>query len=290
MIYVFLAIAFFFVQNISNKEFARRFKSALPGLAIFDGLALAVASISMMAMGGLTALPGPQLLLALAFAVLFVITVFLIVLTKASGPMGMSALIVNMSMVIPTTMGILVWNEALSPIKGLGIACMAAVLIISGLSEKGKGKSANLKWFLLALVTMVCNGTLSVIQKVLTSSFENPNIVSFSCVAFGIGALLCWAMALIFKLRGADLTPWTKNKKPLALCAVGMGLGTGGGNLLNTLALTVLPASVSFPLVQGTVIVSLLVGSAFIYKERLNKMGYLSVALGLAGIVLLSLA
>ena len=93
-----------------------------------------------------------------------------------------------------------------------------------------------------------------------------------------------------FKLRGADFTPWTQGKKTLALCAAGMGLGTVGGNLLNTLALTVLPASVSFPLVQGTVIVALLLGSALLYKERLNRAGYLSVALGLAGIVLLSLA
>jgi drug/metabolite transporter (DMT)-like permease len=290
MIYVILAISFFFLQNVSNKEFTRRFKSALPGLALFDGLALSVASVALMLTGGLSPLPGPQLLLAAGFAVLFVITVFLIVLTMASGPMGMSALLINMSMVIPTTMGLLIWHESLSLVKGLGILCMTAVLIISGLSEKGKGKSANLKWFLLALVTMVCNGSLSVLQKVLTSSFENPSIVSFNCVSFGIGALLCWALALIFKLRGQDLSPWTSNKKTLALCAAGMGLGTVGGNLFNTLALTVLPASVSFPLVQGTVIVVLLVGSAFLYKERLNKAGYLSVALGLAGIVLLSLA
>lgn len=290
MIYAFLAIAFFFLQNVSNKEFARRFPSALPGLALFDGLALSVASVALMLTGGLGALPGGQLWLALGFAALFVVTVFLIVLTMASGPMGMSGLLINMSMVIPTTMGILIWREELSLVKALGIGCMIAVLIISGLSERGKGQAANLKWFLLALVTMACNGALSVLQKVLTSAFENPNVVSFNCVSFGIGALLCWGLVLIFKLRGADFTPWTQGKKTLALCAAGMGLGTVGGNLLNTLALTVLPASVSFPLVQGTVIVALLLGSALLYKERLNRAGYLSVALGLAGIVLLSLA
>lgn len=58
MIYAFLAIAFFFLQNVSNKEFARRFPSALPGLALFDGLALSVASVALMLTGGLGALPG----------------------------------------------------------------------------------------------------------------------------------------------------------------------------------------------------------------------------------------
>ena len=288
MIYVLAAVVFFFLQNVVNKEFTARFKSTLPGLALFDGIALSLAAITLMFFGGAAALPTDQLILAAAFGVLFVITVFLIVITMSKGPMGMSSLLINMSMIIPVTGGILIWGEELTIIKFVGILCMVAVLALSGLSERGKGKNSNLRWFALAILTMVFNGTLSLMQKALTANFENPNATAFNCWAFAIGGVLCWLIVLALKLKGTSFADWTSRPKELLLCSLGMGWGTVGGNMFNVLALTVLPAVVAFPLVQGTVILSVMVGSMVLYKEKLSKWGILALVLGIAGIIFLS--
>ncbi len=289
MIYVLLAVVFFFLQNVVNKEFAARFKSTLPGLALFDGIALNLASLTLIFFGGASLLPTGQLILAAAFGMLFVLTVFLIVITMSQGPMGMSSLLINMSMIIPVTGGILIWGEELTVIKFVGILCMMAVLALSGLNERGKGKDSNLRWFALAIVTMVFNGTLSLMQKALTANFTEPNATAFNCWAFAIGGALCWIIVLVLKLKGTSFSDWTAKPKQLLLCSLGMGWGTVGGNMFNVLALTVLPAVAAFPLVQGSVILSVMVGSMVLYKEKLGKLGFLALILGIGGIVLLNL-
>ena len=68
-----------------------------------------------------------------------------------------------------------------------------------------------------------------------------------------------------------------------------MGLGTAGGNTFQLISLTLLPAVVAFPLVQGSVVLSLWVLSLIVYRDKVTVPGLISLASGIAGIVLLSI-
>ena len=68
-----------------------------------------------------------------------------------------------------------------------------------------------------------------------------------------------------------------------------MGLGTAGGNTFHLLSLTMLPAIVAFPLVQGSVVLAIWVLSLFVYHDKVTVPGIISLIAGIAGIVMLSI-
>ena len=74
-----------------------------------------------------------------------------------------------------------------------------------------------------------------------------------------------------------------------AACCAGIGLGTAGGNCFSIMALTVLPGIVLFPLRQGGLVLLMWVIGAVLYREKVKRTGWLMLALGLAGLVLLNL-
>ncbi len=136
MQYIVASVLSFIVQNMSNKEFSRRLPCKLHGLALFNAIALTFCAGALAVAGGIGTLSGGAWLLALAFAITFDVTVVLIVISMSMGPMGATVLIINMSMMLPVTAGLVVWGEQLTLLKGLGIACMLLVLVLSALGAR----------------------------------------------------------------------------------------------------------------------------------------------------------
>ena len=101
--------------------------------------------------------------------------------------------------------------------------------------------------------------------------------------------MICWALIAILKLRGTSFTTWLLRKREFTLCAAGVGLGTAGGNTFQMLSLTLLPAIVGFPLVQGCVVLSLWVLSLIIYHDKVTASGIIALICGIAGIIMLSI-
>lgn len=286
MAYILLGVACFLLQNLSNKEFSRRFSSRLPGLALLNALALTVAVVSLLLLGGAQPLTGGALFMAVGYGLLFVATIFGIVASMSSGPLGPTALIVNASMVLSVILGVALWGETMTLKKGLGALGMIGALTLSGLSTRG-GRSASVRWFVLALLSFLGNGLLSVMQKSLSWSFPEVSVTSFTFWAMAFGAVACWLLVLLFRVRGERFREWLNMPKPLALCAAGVGLGTVGGNAFTMTGLALVPAIVAFPLSQGLVILLLNASSMVIYRERMTLSGAVSMVLGILGIVLL---
>ncbi len=288
MQYIVAAVLSFILQNMSNKEFSRRLPCQLHGLALFNAIALTCCAGALALAGGVGALSGGGWLLALTYAITFDVAVVLIVTSMSMGPMGATVLIINMSMLLPVTAGLVAWGEQLTLLKGAGIVCMLLVLVLSALSNGGDSKRGGVKWLILSISTMVVNGVLSIQQKLLSLYFPNDGVMEFSFATFMLAALICWAMVAVYRARGASFKPWTSRVAPLMLCAAGVGLGTAGGNVFQLLSLELLPAIVSFPLVQGSVVLSLWLLSILVYRDKVTLPGLLSLAAGIAGIIMLS--
>ena len=292
MYYAIAGILCFILQNMSNKEFSRRFDCKLSGLALFNAIAFTSCAAAVAIAGGVAPLSAGAYGLAVCFAVLFVFTIMMIVVSMSMGPMGASVLIINMSMMLPVVAGIVAWGESPTTLKLVGIGCMVLVLVLSSIGSggdnDGKSKHGGAKWLIVTIITMISNGVLSIQQKLFSFWFPSDSATAFSFTAFSIAAVICWVMTLVFKLRGADFKPWLSRKGEFTLCAAGVGLGTAGGNTFHLLSLTMLPAIVAFPLVQGSVVLAIWVLSLFVYHDKVTVPGIISLIAGIAGIVMLS--
>ena len=290
MQYAIASILCFIFQNMSNKEFSRRFECKLPGLILFNAISFTFCSIAIALAGGIAPLSGGALILAICFAIVFTITIMLIPVSMSMGPMGTSVLIINMSMILPVCAGLIAWGESPTVLKMIGIACMVLVLILSSMGSGDKSsKRGGAKWLIITLITMVCNGALSIQQKLLSYWFPSDSAVAFNFTSFAIAGVICWVLVVILKMRGTDLTPWLSRKREFTLCAAGVGLGTAGGNTFQMLSLTLLPAIVGFPLVQGCVVLSLWLLSLIIYHDKATVSGIIALICGIAGIIMLSI-
>lgn len=287
MLYALLSSVFYAVQNMACKEHGKRFPQKVHGLLLTVFLAMVVQCAAMAAVGGAVAIGRTPLLLAAGFGLTFAATFTCMTSAMAIGPLGMSALIGNCSLMFTTCIGIACWGEQMTVLKGVGTLCILVMLVLSGLSTRG-GKKGGVKWLTLALCSLGGNVLLSVFQhEVLAYPEVSANAFNFWSSVFS--ALFALAALLVLKLRGADFSQWLQKKKELALIALGMGVGTAGGNAFAIIVLEHLEAVVAFPLRQGSLVLIMWLIGRLIYHDEKGRWDPLLLISGLAGIVLMNL-
>lgn len=288
MVATILASLSFAVQNLACKAYAKRFPEGIVGLALVNSLALAVVCAIMALLGGAAAISAAAFGIAACFGVTFVATLFAMVAAMAAGPLGVTTLICNASMLIPTVAGLMFWNERLTPLKGIGVALIACLLVLSALGSRD-GARGGVKWLMLTLGAFAGNGILSILQRLMSTYCAEVTANAFTFWTSLISGGICLAVMAIGKWRGADLTRWMREKKTLGLCALGIGAGTAGGNCLSILALTALPAVVMFPIRQGLLVLMMWLAGIVLYHEKMSLRGLVILVTGLAGMMLLNI-
>lgn len=286
MLFILLAMICFVFQSLGNKEYAAHFPSGMPGLALFNALSLTLVTVAFAALGGVKALPGPALALAIAFGCIFVAYICISVKAMAAGPLSLTQLIINLSMVIPLLVSVFLWQERLTWMKGVGIACMVAVMVLAS-GKGGEGKGFRWHWLALTLLAMVGSGSMSVLQKAFERGYTGSPVMPFLFWCFLTSAVLSWLWVALCALRKADFTPY--RSKRLAASVLLMGLGTAGGNGFVMQALTQQPAVVVFPMALGGAVLAVWAFAALRYRERVTLKTVATMAVGLAGLVLLAI-
>lgn len=148
-------------------------------------------------------------------------------------------------MLLPFAYGVLFCKEDFTLAKGI---CILLIGIATAMSfEKCGSKGNNLKYY---LAVFICNGMVGVLSKMHQSNAELAvDSRSFMATANICVFLICLAYQLI-KNKKVTLVPVKElaNLSAYAFCS-------GIGNMLCLIALTVLPASVQFPITTGGVMV-----------------------------------
>ena len=293
MHFLLLSSLAFFIRNICNKEYTKHFAAKESNL-FFNAISLSITCLISLAMGGAKRPSSLVLILAAIFAVLFVATVYLLLISYSKGPMGLVSLLFNFSMIIPITVGFLLFKEPISWLKGLGLLCGLFVLLLSWRDGEAKNsKSVYIPakiWLPVTLLTMVCNGGLSTIQNMLVQWAPGADIMTFNFWAYLIGAGICWLMLLIFKLRGSKFDEIAAKPKAFLSTSTLCGLGSSAGNILNMFMLTLIPSTVAYPLKNSLLTVATYLVSILYYKEGRSKYGYLMVGIGIVSSVLLGIS
>jgi drug/metabolite transporter (DMT)-like permease len=292
LIYLGLALLFYCIQNIANKEFGKTFPVMLRGILLLDALAMTVVVIIIGLIGGIHPVSGHVLLLAAGFGIAYASTIILLQSALARGPMGATKLLYNFYMVFPVLFSIFFCGETLTLPILFGIACMAGVTILSVPRDRdpdpNRLKKDIFRWFIITLLATVSNGILTIIKRSLSWQFPEADTASFTLWGFAFAALICWSAVITLKLRRQDFSTWTRHPKLLARFVLSVGISTALASLFQMLSLETVPGVIVFPLTSGGVLLLLWLFSAIAYREPIRKRGVLTLLLGLAGAFLLS--
>lgn len=237
-------------------------------------------------------------ILTLALGTIFVIAFVFIGLTAQKVSVTAASLAGNMSLVIPVLFGLFIFknnNKDFTPLNYGGLAVALLALALGAIqsqpkqpvtSEKSSFSSASTLLWLLPVLTFVCSGTNNTLINFLSSKYYAPAQTTIFMMIACIGAVLVGTALLLYKMM--------VGKEKLAFRSVIGGLILGVPNFLSLyfllLALSSFGNSAAFvfPIYN---ILSMLVSSLaawVIYKERLNNLNRLGLALAVVAIVLIS--
>jgi drug/metabolite transporter (DMT)-like permease len=205
------------------------------------------------------------------------------------GPMAITSMLASFSLLMPLFWGIFVRNEAVSPLKGVGLALLLFSLLLvnahnlrSARKADGTGGSQGL-WLLFVAVTFFCNGVCSILQKEHQTAY--PSLYNREFMLFAM--LLC---ALVFTTVALIRLPASAFKEAKRK---GLGILSGVTNSMASFLTLILAgmenASVLFPIVSAGTILGVLLCGRLVFKEKLKINQYAALALGVLAIVLMKL-
>jgi len=203
-----------------------------------------------------------------------------------TGPIGPSAAVNNMGLLWPVLLSA-VWMDPhpLRPLHWVGLAATVAALVLFGTGKSqaaaSGGRQVSLRWGFWAILTWVSAGTSMSAQ--LFASLHVPGQQFALLFAF-----LCVTTLIFFPIVVR------RGRRMFARTEVAAGAANGALQVAAIatmfLALRTLKAEVVFPFSIGTPVILALFLGAVVYKDKIDRAGAAATALGIAGLVALSIA
>lgn len=289
MIYTILAGVFFAGQNLASRAFSKTFEQGIYQLITLNVLATLMGSAALFVLFRPGMISLTAMLFAAAFGTLFVATISMIMVTYSKGPMGISSMMIDMSVMILVLFSTVVWRETPTLIRGIAMAMLLTVLVLLSLPDKKENRAATRSWFIIALVTMIMNGTLSILQKsafMVCPELSSTDFTFWSmAMAFAVSTLAFLGMKLLGKKRFSQGQPLKK----LPLIAAGQGLGTAAAYYCSNAALLIQQSIIVFPVIVFVNVGLLMLISVIFFGEKINLRRGIAFVMGLAGTVMMNL-
>ena len=190
-------------------------------------------------------------------------------------------------MLVPFFYGVVFLHEELSVWQIVGTVTLTVFIILQAVwqqpaEEKKSGKPDKKKilFFVLSILIFIINGMTGVIAKahqISEGAIDEASFTVISCALTAIFSLILLAFSVLKNRGAAGILPSMFKLKPMLIMAL-IGAAAYTGNFLHLKAASAVPASVQFPLVSGGVIVISALVSFFIFREKLSKKEWISVA------------
>ncbi len=194
--------------------------------------------------------------------------------------MALTSVYSELGGIVPTLLSIVLFHETPSAACYVGIAIAVAAIIVMGLAKKEPreaGRHSNYFWLVIHLL---CGGVTETANKLFDEFGTTQSKTLFLLMIFGAALLFCvvWMIISKGKIRAKD-----------AAIGVALGIPNYFTSRLILGALETVPAVVVFPVYSvGTIVAITLIG-LFFYKEKLNRIQVLGIAMILLALVLLNL-
>ena len=199
----------------------------------------------------------------------------------SSGDVAAVTFFYSCGFIIPTFMGTFLFHETVSALRIIGIGILVIAFRLCAEKSASNNTPYIKGWILCAFAAMLSSGIVGLIQKVHQSSVHRSELGSFLAIAFAICSAASFALACVKK------TPDSATKRewiPTCIC----GLCVGAANLLNLYLAGILPAMVTFPVLNGGVIVAAAVAASLIYREKISRRRVVGLVFGITAILLIA--
>ncbi len=294
MIFAVLCILSFLIQNLCCKEYGRRFPDSIPMQSAMIAVSTLIIALVMAPFSGARLLARGEWGIAVAFGFWFVVTLASMTLAMNYGHMGITLLIQNSSLIVPTIYSLLVWHERLTAVKATGIVCVLAMLALSSRDNAASADEATQRrwnrrlWILFTLLAFTGDSLLSILQGGMAKSNTDPATFTLWTSVFSM--VFAAVLFLFTGRRDRTVLPYLRSHaSAFWIACAGIGLSTAGGNCFSIFALARLPGTVLYPLRQGALVLMMWALGAVLYREKVNRSGWLMLILGVTGLVLLSM-
>jgi len=195
------------------------------------------------------------------------------------GPAGPTVMLNNLGLLFPVLLSIFLFSNGTSPtlltISGIILTILSLVLMSFNKSSDDN-VSLSSKWFKWIILGWLLSG-ISMSSQFLATHYAPENPYSFAFSAFGVSFLV---------LAGISLAK--KDTRPNRVEVI-VGVSTGFVNVISTPILFYLlkniPAYVIYPVIMASPILVMLLAGHFVYKENLNRFGWLACIFGIIGLI-----
>lgn len=225
----------------------------------------------------------PTLGYGIAFAVSQCVSMHCGYKALSIGPMSLSSMIASFSLIIPCLYGILFCNEPITVIKAVGFVLLIGALLITNSAKKSTNNQISGRWVFYITATLVCNGIVSVIQKIHQLRYTGNYLNEFMMFAT-LATSLIFVVCLIY---GKHWRTWKKTRRTgLGVLA---GLTNSGVHYLTLALAGAENASVLFPVISGGTIAASVLCGRFFFKEKQSSQRIIGFILGIISVILLKL-
>ena len=223
---------------------------------------------------------------ALLFGISYGTATIFSFLSIQAGPLSLTSLITSYSLVVPTFYSIIFRGDEASLTLYFGIAVLLISLLLMNLKTGADKESVkiSLKWVIYVTLAFLGNGVCSTVANVQQLDFEGLYKNEFMIIAL---TLVVLTLFIISYFSEKERIPECVKKG--AWMMIVCGLANAVSNLFVLMLSGKINGSIMFPLISaGGIILTSLV-SIFIYREKLSKLQYGALALGIVAVVLLNL-
>ena len=282
-----LAVLMFTAQFAFTNIYGERVRQSMNQTLVMILLTSILGAVMYWGLGGFrVALSGSLLFYATAFALVMIPYYVLGIKVLSIGSVALYSMFMMLGgMALPFAYGVIFLNEPLTVGKGIGCVALSLAILMQALTEQkqegGKTEKKGL-FILLCIAIFVLNGLTGVIAKAYAISAQSPDEMGFTVVSCLLTAVFSGGLLIGvgFKQKQALKGEFKNAFQPSVIwCILAIGIFTHTGNFLHLKAAAQLPASVQFPMVSGGVMVFSTIVSAGIFKEKISKKEWISVAL-----------
>lgn len=240
------------------------------------------------------------------FSVPVIIAFFYAVCTFASqlclmkavelGSVSVSSLFYSCGFIIPTVWGNIRYHEGIGILHIFGLSAIAISFFLS--SKLSKEKQFSWRWLIVALGGTLFSGLVGIIQKLFTNEYTQYSLDYFLITAFSFILIANSVLYVACRLHRNATRNGNKTESggkdgswngKIVLYSVVLGVIIGFVNKINTYLSGVFSSIIAFPVINGGAILLAALFSRIIFKEKLTHIQWTGIAVGVIGIVLLSL-
>lgn len=224
-------------------------------------------------------------IMALITGILFILIFVVMAVTTQKSGMAVSTIASKMSVAVPISFSILVFNETVSLFKIFSIL-IALVAVLLTIYRKNSGKAFNTAAFLLPVILFLGTGTIDSLVKYSQEKYVTmDDSIQFSSVLFAISAIT----GLIILLFRPDSLRSVVKPRVLTLGLI-LGVINFGSlyGLINALGSDIFESSVLFGINNICIVMLSVILALILFRERLQPINKVGIVLSVIAIILLS--